>query len=377
MIIFRYLLKEVAKTQLAVFFVLMTIFISQKFVSILGDAAEGGLPGHMVMLFIALKTPDLAGMMLPLSMFLGILLAYSRIYADSEMTVLHACGISEWYIVRITIIVGIITAIVTGIFTLYLSPIAAEYELQIKEKLATESGLSTLIAGRFQKTGNNKAVIFIHHKNRKNNTLSKIFVAQLPDDKHSHDSIINSSLVYAAQGKVEEQESGSQRLVLEKGIRYQKDNQSGEFRSVAFKKYYIQIQDKKVEHKRRKISALPTLELFNYDKPEYKAAIHWRLAFPLAAIVLTFIAVPLSKVNPRQGKFAKLLPAILLFLGYFLMLSAMLSGLEKGVLSNVIGLWPVHLGALLLGLSLIFKDRGGALKLKAKLSFFSRSGGTA
>ena len=31
-IIFRYLLKEVAKTQFAVFFVLMTIFISQKFV---------------------------------------------------------------------------------------------------------------------------------------------------------------------------------------------------------------------------------------------------------------------------------------------------------------------------------------------------------
>jgi lipopolysaccharide export system permease protein len=371
MIIFRYLLKEVAKTQLAVFFVLMTIFISQKFVAILGDAAEGGLPGHMVMLFIALKIPDLAGMMLPLSMFLGILLAYSRIYADSEMTILHACGISEWYVVRITIIVSLVTAFITGIFTLYLSPIAVEHELQIKEKLAADSGLSSLIAGRFQKTGNNKAVVFIHDKERKNNMLSKIFVAQLPDDKHSHDSIINSSLVYAAQGKVEEQESGSQRLILEKGIRYQKDSQSGEFRSVAFNKYYIQIQDKKVEHKRSKISALPTLDLFNYDKPEYKATIHWRLAFPIAAIVLTFIAVPLSSVNPRQGKYAKLLPAILLFLGYFLMLSAMLSGLEKGIISNKIGLWPVHFSALLLGFSLIFKDRSSALKLKAKLSPFS------
>jgi len=377
MIIFRYLLKEVAKTQLAVFFVLMTIFISQKFVSILGDAAEGGIPGHMVMLFIALKTPDLAGMMLPLSMFLGILLAYSRIYADSEMSILHACGISEWYVVRITIIVGIITAIITGIFTLYLSPIAVEHELQIKEKLAADSGLSSLIAGRFQKTGNNKAVVFIQNKDRKDNSLSKIFVAQLPDDNHSHDSIINSSLVYATSGKVEEQDSGSQRLILADGIRYQKDNQNGEFRSVAFDKYYIQIQDKKVTHKRRKISALPTNELFNFSQPEYSAAIHWRLAFPLAAIVLTFIAVPLSTVNPRQGKFAKLLPAILLFLGYFLMLSAMLSGLEKGVISNTVGLWPVHLAALVLGLSLIFKDRGGALKLRAKLSFLRRARGTA
>lgn len=372
MIIFRYLLKEVAKTQLAVFFVLMTIFISQKFVSILGDASEGGLPGHMVMLFIALKIPDLAGMMLPLSMFLGILLAYGRIYADSEMTVLHSCGISEWYIVRITLIVSLVTAIITGVFTLYLSPLAADYELQVKEKLAADSGLSSLIAGRFQKTGNNKAVVFIHDKNRNDNTLKKIFVAQLPDDKHSHDSIINSSLVYASNGKIEDEESGSQRLILENGVRYQKDAQSNEFRSVAFKKYYIQIQDKKVEHQRRKISALPTLDLFKQDMPEYKAAIHWRIAFPIAAIILTFIAVPLSSVNPRQGKFAKLLPAILLFLGYFLMLSAMLSGLENGIISNKVGLWPVHLAAFLLGFSLIFKDRRSALKIKSKLPFIGR-----
>ena len=371
MIISRYLLKEVAKTQLAVFFVLMAIFISQKFVSILGDAAEGGLPGRLVMLFIALKTPDLAGMMLPLSLFLGILLAYGRIYADSEMTVLHSCGISEWYIVRLTLWLSLFTAIITAIFTIYLSPLAADYELQIKEQLATDSGLSSLIAGRFQKTGNDKAVVFIHEKNRSDNTLKKIFVAQLPDEQHSHDSIINSSLVYAESGRVEDEESGSQRLVLENGIRYQKDNQSNEFREVAFQKYYIQIQDKKVAHKRRKISALSTKELFKQDKSEYQAAIHWRLAFPLAAIVLTFIAVPLSNVNPRQGKFAKLLPAILLFLGYFLMLSAMLSGLEKGIISNRIGLWPVHLAALILGFSLIFKDRRSALKLKAKLPFLN------
>ncbi len=367
MIIFRYLLKEVAKTQLAVFFVLMTIFISQKFVSILGDASEGGLPGHMVMLFIALKIPDLAGMMLPLSMFLGILLAYGRIYADSEMTVLHACGISEWYVVRLTLILSLVTAILTGIFTLYLSPLAAEYEAQIKEKLSADSGLSSLIAGRFQKTGNRKAVVFIHEKNRKDNTLHKVFVAQLPDENHTFDSIINSSLVYAEKGLVEEEESGSQRLILENGTRYQKDSQTNEFRSVTFGKYYIQIQDQKVEHKRRRLSAIPTTTLFNEDKPEYKAAIQWRLSFPIAAIVLTFLAVPLSVVNPRQGKFAKLLPALLLFLGYFLMLTAMRSGLEKGIISSDIGLWPIHLSGLFLGFSLLLKERRGGRKLKSLL----------
>jgi len=376
-IIFRYLLKEVAKTQLAVFFVLMTIFISQKFVRVLGDASEGSIPGQMVMIFIALKIPDLAGMMLPLSLFLGVLLAYGRIYADNEMTVLHACGVSEWYVVRVTLVLAFVTAIFTGIFTLYLAPMASEYQYQVKDEIAADSGLSSLIAGRFQKTGNEKAVVFIHDKNRDDNSFDKVFVAQLPDEDHAEDSIINSSLVYATKGQVFEEDTGSQRLVLSEGMRYHKDATNGEFQSVTFDKYYIQIQDQEVEQKHRKLSALPTQQLFNStdDKSaaEYGATIQWRIAFPLACIILTFIAVPLSVVNPRQGKFAKMLPALMLFLGYFLLLTAMRSGVERQALPSSIGLWPIHISALFLGVLLLMKERSSGRKIKAKLPSLKRN----
>jgi len=376
-IIFRYLLKEVAKTQLAVFFVLMTIFISQKFVGILDDASEGSIPGHLVMIFITLKVPTLAGFLMPLSLFLGTLLAYGRIYADSEMTVLHACGVSEWYVVRVTLILSFVTAILTGVFTLYLAPMASEYEYQVKEQIAADSGISAMIAGRFQKTGNKKAVVFIHDKNRDDNTLEKVFVAQLPDEQGTEASVINSSLVYAQQGRVEEEESGSQRLILDKGTRYQSDLKTGEFRSVAFDKYYLQIQDQKVEHKRRKISAVSTRVLFDDESPDAQAAVQWRIAFPLLCIVLTFVAVPLSVVNPRQGKFGKLLPALLLFLTYFLLLTSMRSGVEGQALPYYIGLWPVHLIALILGITLLMKSRTSGLKIKAKLPKRNQAKGVA
>ncbi|QBG35560.1 LPS export ABC transporter permease LptF [Litorilituus sediminis] len=377
MIIFRYLLKEVAKTQLAVFFVLMTIFISQKFVRVLGDASEGSIPGQMVMTFIALKVPDLAGMMLPLSLFLGVLLAYGRIYADSEMTVLHACGVSEWYVVRVTLVLAFITAIFTGIFTLYLAPMASEYQYRVKEELAADSGLSALVAGRFQQTGNKDAVVFIHDKSRKDNSFNKVFVAQLPDENSVGDSIINSSLVYAHNGQVFEDESGSQRLVLGDGIRYHSDAENGEFQSVAFDKYYIEIKDQAVEHQYRKLSALPTSKLFEEVEPElfaqYRATIQWRVAFPLACIILTFIAVPLSVVNPRQGKFAKMLPALMLFLGYFLLLTAMRSGVEKQAIPSYIGMWPVHISALFMGVTLLMRERTSGRKIKAKLPKLRRN----
>ena len=368
MIIFRYLLKEVAKTQLAVFLVIMTIFISNKFVRVLDDASEGGIPGHLVMTFIGLKIPDLAGMILPLSFFLGVLLAYGRIYAENEMTVLHACGVSEWYVVRVTLILGVVTAIITGIFTLYLSPMAAEYEYQVKDQIAADSGLSSLIAGRFQTTGNKKAVVFIHEKNRDDNTFEKVFVAQLPDQSTANASVIDSSLVYAATGQVVEEETGSQRLILSAGTRYQNDIKNKEFRQVAFDKYYIQIQDQKVAHKRRKLSAIPTAELYQDQTPETSAESQWRIAFPLACIIMTLVAVPLSVVNPRQGKFGKMLPALLLFLSYFLLLTAIRSGIEKGSVPQYIGLWPVHFVVLILGFSLLVKGRTSGRKFKAKLA---------
>ncbi|MBA6389635.1 LPS export ABC transporter permease LptF [Colwellia sp. BRX10-3] len=368
MIIFRYLLKEVAKTQLAVFLVIMTIFISNKFVRVLDDASEGGIPGHLVMTFIGLKIPDLAGMILPLSFFLGVLLAYGRIYAENEMTVLHACGVSEWYVVRVTLILGLVTAIITGIFTLYLSPMAAEYEYQVKDQIAADSGLSSLIAGRFQTTGNKKAVIFIHDKNRDDNTFEKVFVAQLPNENSPNTSVIDSSLVYAATGQVVEEETGSQRLILSAGTRYQNDIKNKEFRQVAFDKYYIQIQDQKVAHKRRKLSAIPTAELYQDQSPETSAESQWRIAFPLACIIMTLVAVPLSVVNPRQGKFGKMLPALLLFLSYFLLLTAVRSGIEKGSVPQYIGLWPVHFIVLILGFSLLVKGRTSGRKIKAKIA---------
>jgi lipopolysaccharide export system permease protein len=375
MIIFRYLLKEVVKAEFAVFIILMAIFISNEFVNVLGKATEGGIPGQLVMIFIALRVPDLVSMILPLSFFLGVLLAYGRIYADSEMTILHACGISEWYVVRITLILGLFTALLTGVFTLYLTPLAAEYEYQVKETLAADSGLSVLTAGRFQKTGNKKAVVFIHNKNQTDGSLEKVFVAQLPKDHSDQQSIINTSLVYAAQGQIVEEDTGSQRLILSDGIRYQNDIKNKEFREVAFSKYYIQIEDQKIEHKRRKLRAIPTNQLFSDNTPNNYAEIHWRIAFPLVCLIVTFIAVPLSVVNPRQGKFAKMLPALILFLSYFLMLTALRSGIENGAMPRLIGLWPVHLSALLLGGILLSRDRPKGKRVFATLLSFNRSNG--
>ena len=107
MLIFRYLIKETLKSQLAIFLILMAIFITLRFVRVLGDASDGDIPAGLVLGFLGLYAPILSSLVLPISAYLGIMLAHGRFYVDSEMTIMRACGISEWYIARVMLFLSL------------------------------------------------------------------------------------------------------------------------------------------------------------------------------------------------------------------------------------------------------------------------------
>lgn len=351
MLIFRYLLRETFKSQLAVFFILMSIFITLKFVRILGDATDGNVPADLVLGFITLYSPVLASLVLPISLFLGVMLAHGRMYVDSEMTVLRACGVSEWYIVRVTLFVAFLVAIVTGVVTLYLTPLAMEKEYQLEEEAAAKSGLAAVIPGRFQETGEDNSVIFVHDVDTENETLIKVFLAQPSkneDDIH---------LIYSHAGRIQPGQGGEQQLVLERGIQYEGTTNANDYQIVQFDEYAVTVETPDTQEARRKMVAVPTIELWNIDTIEAEAEFQWRLAIPLSLPFLVLIAVPLSAVDPRQGRFGKMLPALLLYLGYFLLLLASRRIMEDGKLPSFLGLWWVHLVMLIVGTGLIARER--------------------
>ncbi|GAA0858666.1 LPS export ABC transporter permease LptF [Aliiglaciecola litoralis] len=360
MLIFRYLLKETIKSQLAVFMVIMAIFLTRNFVRVLADASEGEIPASLVLGFLALSMPYLASLILPLSLFLGIMLAHGRLYVDSEMTVMRACGISEWYITRVMLALSGFMAVFTAILTLWLAPLSVENEYQLQEKAGAESGLTALIAGRFQETANQKAVIFVHDIDSDNASLNKVFLAQ--HDKEDEDGV---HIVYSKTGTVRLDAKGSQQLVLEKGVQYEGERGKIDYQVVEFDQYQIQISEQQPEQKRRKMTAIPTVDLLEDNSIEAVAELQWRLAIPLSLPFLVLIAVPLSSVDPRQGRFGKMFPALLLYLGYFMLLMAGRKVLEDGKIPPQLGLWWVHAVILLIGMTLIVRGRSFGVRLFA------------
>lgn len=359
MIVFRYLIREVLKAQIAVLLVLLAIFISQHFVRVLADASDGQFPASLVMTLLGLNLPYLAVLVVPLSLFLGILLAHGRMYADSEMIVLHGVGVSEWYITRVTLLLAVLNMIFTATLSVFVTPWAEEKQNQVLEHAQSEAGLAALTQGRFQTSPNGRAVLFVERIGR-DNQLDKVFVAQLPDPE---DESGTSNIVVAQGGKVIESESGEQRLQLTDGVQYQSTPKQVDFQIIEFGGYQMQIKEQEVDERRRKLSAMPIKELMALDGPEVTAEFHWRLAIPLAIPLMTLIAVPMARVNVRQGKFAKMFPAILLYLGYFGLMIAGRKALEDEVIPAYLGMWWIHGSALLLGLLLLGKERPSGAKL--------------
>ena len=82
--------------------------------------------------------------------------------------------------------------------------------------------------------------------------------------------------------------------------------------------------------------------LWASSDPADRAEFHWRLGVPLTLLVLTVLAVPLARTEPRKGRFAGLGSAVLVYLIYANLLAAGRGWLARDQVPEVLGLWWVH-----------------------------------
>jgi lipopolysaccharide export system permease protein len=98
---------------------------------------------------------------------------------------------------------------------------------------------------------------------------------------------------------------------------------------------------------------------------ERLAELHWRIAVPLGVLVLAVVAVPLSRTQPRAGRYGRVALGVLVYLLYTNMLTAGRLWLERGVIPEWLGLWWVHGLVLALGVTLLAREQGWARRAPA------------
>lgn len=334
---------------LAVTGVLLMIFMSGRFIQYLGDAVEGKIAADVLFAIMGYRFPGFLELILPLGLFIGILLAYGRMYLDSEMTVLFACGFSDRQLLGRTMFASVAVMLVVGAMSLYITPWGMQKVEAIFDQQRKAIGFEMLSPGRFQELSSGDSVVYAEEISDDKQKLRGVFVAELPGS----DKRLTVTTADAGSQFVDDK-TGSRFLVLEDGQRFQGMPGTLDYDITDFSAYGTKVAEEDSSHHGRDEEAIPTAELMRSDDPELRALLHWRFSLPLIVPIVTLLAVRLSRVNPRQGRFFHLLPAMLIYMTYLGLLIVARDALANERVPEWLGLIWVHVLFLLIGLWLQF-----------------------
>ena len=362
MIIRRYLVKETLKTQGAILFILLLIFFSQKLIRILSSAIEGNIPRDLIMPLLVLGISNMADLILPLSLFLGILVTFGRLYSDSEMVAMQACGVKKNLTYQVVFFLCILTCALTSINCLWFGPWSSLKQDQLIENAKINPSLAGLLAGQFQQTPDGNSVIYINSVN--NNALDKVFIAQINPKNNQQPSII-----IANKGKTGHDDEGNQIITLEDANRYEGTAQLKDFRISNFHNYLGIIKPKEldsIDDEKTDVQQLSLTNLIQTKTLKAEAEFYWRLTLIISVPLMAFLVIPLSVSNPRQGRLAQILPALLLYLIYFLLASSIKANAGKGRLDPALWFYIINLIYFIIALFLNCWDNLFMRKLRLK-----------
>lgn len=339
MIITRYINRQILQTTLALTLILLVVAVLGRMLNYLAQASQGQLDPGVLMLLMSYRLPDFLQLILPLALLLGMLLALGRLYADSEMTVLIATGMSQRRLLFSTwIATGLITAVV-AMLTLRVAPDSLRRAGDLIEAQQNLSEFDLMVPGLFQNISRGERTTYAESMDATG--LKQVFM---------HESATNR-LIRAESAVPYEDEQGARFIVFRNGTITEGSARGGEFALTGFDEFFFSLPERdlgitvSVEEKAMSNSAL----LAAGGAPQL-AELHWRLSLIVLVPMLALLAVPLAKVSPREGRFAKLVPAILLYMFYLGLLLVSRDALTEEKLPLFIGLWWVHVLFLVLGM---------------------------
>jgi lipopolysaccharide export system permease protein len=319
MIIYRYLSRQLLVTTIAVTSVLVMILVFGRFIKYLEDAAAGFWSGQVVVQVMLYRLPEFFLLIVPLGLFLGILLTYGRMYLENEMVVLQACGISQGRLVRITMIPAFCTAVLVAFLSQYLSPLCTNKAMSLLQEERKRSALEMLTPGQFHSTLDGSTVTYLESIDRDGLGMKGVFILHYQPGNEGRVEITR-----AREGLYElDPITNARYMVMQNGVRYEGAPGSARFSRMDYERYKLRLEPPPPFDLVGEYNLMSNEQLRADGSPAAKAELHWRWALPLLVPIVAYMAVPLSRVNPRQGRYLKLLPSIVMYLAYLSLLLAM------------------------------------------------------
>ena len=330
-----YINRQVLSIFLAALAILLSIGLGDKLIQLLEKAAAGNIPADQVMYIVSLRIPELAQMVMPFALYMGLIIGLGRLYSSQEMSVLRSGGLSTRLLLHwLAPIILLITALV-ALASLVLTPMAKHTFEQELFELQKSVGIAALQPGVFRIEDAGDQVTYSDAIDDDDQTILDVFIQrQLADGRQV--------TVWAESGQRSDPDAqGRQLLTLENGRRYVGQAGSSAFETMTFAQLTISVEIEPVLERVRDLQSLPWSELGG--SLDHRAESHWRLGWPVFCVILALLAVAISSVQPRQGQYARVGVAVVWMLTYYLVLVLNRWLIEQGFVPSALGLWPAHM----------------------------------
>jgi lipopolysaccharide export system permease protein len=330
----RYILREMIASAVAVTLVLVLILLTNEGARVLSRAADNQYPHEVVFALIGLGALQHLPILVPIGLLLGMVMAFGRLYHDSEMTAALACGVGMARIYAPVISVGIVVAGLLAWLSLSVGPASMARVLALRNEAVHAGQLEPVAPGRFRSYGGGTVVYA--QEARPDGTLGNVFVERDSAGR------VDIALAHRARHAVSA-DGQDLTITLYDGERFEGVPGSAQYRILKkFGQLTIPVRLPPLRDALADLDAAPTRELIGASALDRQAQLQWRIAWPVMCLVLAVLAVPISHLPPRRGRLSRVWLAVLVFLLYFNLLSVGRVDMEHGTLPAAAGLWWTH-----------------------------------
>ncbi len=337
LIIRRYLVKQVVSTSLVVVSLLTLIMMGGRLIKYSCVAAQGRLDASILFSIIGYRLPEFLTLILPLGFFIALMLVFGRLYVDHEMAVFNSSGISRNKLGRLLVPMTVVFLAVQSFLMLWAAPWGLRQFEELTSAQAVRTGFDLVRPKEFVSSGAYTIYASDLSEDRKN--LKDIFFYQKADREGQPDVVILAK----EATRIEMPNDSANVVDLTEGRRYEIFANSPKYTHIEFQSYRLRLENnKEAKFESTEVEALPTSKLWqNRDDAVVSSELWWRVYVPFAMVVALILSLALSEVSPRQGRYLKLFPALLIFASLIVVLMAIKTRISK----EELGAWayPVAL----------------------------------
>jgi lipopolysaccharide export system permease protein len=358
-IISRYLFREMIPPFLINLILFTFIFLMAKILNITDMILNYGVSVSSVLLMLICSIPSFLVFVIPMSIMMGVLLAFLRFSNDNEIIALKSAGLSIFRLLSPVFVFCLIGCLVTGFMCIYGSP----WGMLSLKALMLETAKSNIDIALKERTFNDSfkdVMLYVEKIDAKDNTLRGVFI----EDRQVPETV---SSIVAPRGKLScDPERLTFWLTLFNGIINKVDQKNKTAHSVSFDIYDFKLEvaqilyAKKSGKKHRKEMSLGELRHSLREATEKNAKYyltlmeyHQKFSIPFACFVFGLVAVPLGIQSKSAKRSFGIVLGLFLFLIYYIFLSAGLVLGEAGMCPPVVCMWGPNLVIGAVGLYLL------------------------